>query len=183
MPYTVWSNDRLIGESDLDYIANTSQVKFGDFSATEFGEQIITLRMAPRKAVCAHASLDEVEALHKQRESIPLELRAPDGRVIPTDDIEITDLDWLLTLAPLHPVEDDWQGDLEMAEFELREELEPEDRFQDPLRELLPPEWLDQEDEPAFDEFDIPDVEFGEEDAPPPNFPRYQIQVHIKHGG
>ena len=151
MPYTVWSNDRLVGETDLDYITNTSESKFGDFDATEYGEQIISDRMAPRKAVCARASLDEVEQANRQRESIPLELRAPDGRVVATDDIEITDLEWLLSLAPLHPIADDWRADL---------------------------------DQPTeFDEFDVPEMELADGDEPPPDFPRYQIQVRIKNGG
>lgn len=187
MPYTVWSNDRLVGESALDYIANTSEHKMGDFAATEYGERIIPILMAPRKAVCSRATLEEVEALYTRRETIPLELRAPDGRVIPTDHIEITDLEWLVSLVPPEPLEDDWRADVELAEFELREQFEPEERA-NALMDLLPPEWLQEEHDPLrlFDEFDIPDIEFGEEDdpnAPPPVYPRYQLQVQIMNGG
>jgi hypothetical protein len=189
VPYTVWSNDRLVGETDLDYIANTSEHKMGDFAATEYGEQIIPVLMAPRKAACAHASLDEVELLYTRRETIPLELRAPDGRVIPTDHIEITDLEWLISLAPpIESGEDDWQADAELADFELQEQFQPEERYEDPLKDLLPAEWTQEERDPLrlFDEFDIPDLEFGEmEDpnTPPPVYPRYQIQVQITNGG
>lgn len=188
MPYTVWSNDRLVGESDLDYVASNSQHKIGDFAATEFGEQIIPVLMAPRKATCAHASLEEIELLYDRRETIPLQLRAPDGRVIPTDHIEITDLEWLMSLAtPLDSVPDDWQADLELADIELADALAPDEAFRDQLAELLPPEWLQQQSDPLrFDEFDIPDIEFGqveEPEGPPPEYPRYQIQVQIRNGG
>ena len=188
MPYTVWSNDRLVGESDLDYVASNSQHKIGDFTATEFGEKIIPVLMAPRKAVCAHASLEEIELLYDRRETIPLELRAPDGHVIPTSHIEITDLEWLMSLAtPIESMPDDWQADMELAEMELHGELAPEDEFRDEIAELLPPEWLQEQSDPLrFDEFDIPDIEFGqveESEGPPPEYPRYQIQVEISKGG
>lgn len=188
MPYTVWSNDRLVGESELDYVANNSQHKMGDFTATEFGEQIIPVLMAPRKAVCAHASLEEIELLYDRRETVPLELRAPDGRVISTEYIEITDLEWLMSLAgPLESTPDDWQADMELAAMELQGELAPDEEFRDELADLLPPEWLQMQSDPSrFDEFDIPDIEFAdveETEGPPPEYPRYQLQVQIKNGG
>ena len=75
-----------------------------------------------------------------------------------------------------------------MAEIELQEQLQPEQRYEDPLEGLMPPEWAQPERDPLrlFDEFDIPDIELGEIDdpnAPPPVYPRYQIQVQIKNGG
>ena len=62
MPYTVWCNDRLVGESDLDYIANSDDHWTGDFVPTPYGEQIIPILMGPRKAIVAHddAALREV---------------------------------------------------------------------------------------------------------------------------
>jgi len=180
--YTVWHNDRLVGESDLDYVANTSELKFGDFTATEYGESLIRVLMAPRQAVCARASLAEIEALYSRRQTIQLELRAPDGRVIPTDNIEITDLDWLVTLGADSP--DDWQADLELARADLHEELLAGDDDESERIDVLPPEWLnDDHDEPDFDEFDVPDLEFSDQDMAPQEFPRYQIQVRIQHGG
>jgi hypothetical protein len=182
VPYSVWCNDRLVGETDLDYIANTSEHKMGDFEASEYGEQLIPVLMAPRKAVCAHAPMEVIERLYTTREQVKLELRASDGRVIPTDHIEITDLEWLLSLAG--DIEDDWQSDLAMAEAELAMELEPPEDEEGEQLDVIPPEWLDDEDEDAlFDEFDVPDIELEDPNAPPPNFPRYQIQVTITNGG
>ena len=161
MPYTIWSNDRLVGESDLDYLTNTSELKLGDFTATEHGEEIIAVLMAPRQAVCSRAPYDEIEALCTRRESVPLELRSPSGRVIPTDDIEITDLEWLLSLTPVAWRDDDWQPDVDMPELHADLETLPD---------------LD------LDEFDVPDIEIAEPDQQP-MYPRYQIQVRIKGGG
>lgn len=180
-PFTVWSEGELVGETHLDYVANTSEVKFGDFAATEFGERVIAIRMAPRKALCAHAPSKEVEALHACRESVSLELRAPDGRNVPTEDIEITDLEWLISLAPTQDVEESWEDDLRLSEFELADELQPEPPFRDELAELFPPDPADLEDVSWPDDYG--EASELSADSPLPEFPRYQIQVHIKGGG
>lgn len=181
MPYRVFCNDRLVGETDLDYIANTPEHKMGDFEATEYGEQIIPVLMAPRRAVCAHASMDEIERLYTKREQVRLELRAPDGCVVHADHIEITDLEWLISLSS--DIEDDWQADLALAKAELALELEPPEDEEGEQLDVIPPEWLDDESDELFDEFDVPDIEQGDPNSPPPNFPRYQIQVMIANGG
>lgn len=181
MPFTVWCNDRLVGETDLDYLANTSEHKTGDFAATEYGEQLIPILMAPRKALCAHQPMELIERLYSRREELRLELRAPDGRVIPTNYIEITDLEWLVSLVP--PDMEDWRADLELAEAELALELEPPEDEEGERLDVIPPEWLDDDEDPQFDEFDVPDLEREDPNAPPPEFPRYQIQVELTSGG
>ena len=174
MLYTVWCNDRLLGESELDYIANTEKHKMGDFHATPHGEELIPVLMAPRKALMARESMASVEAAHARREALRLELRGPDGQVIPAHHIEITDTEWLLSLVP--HIEDDWQADLSLAEAELREELSPGDEDDSEQISADPPPWIDDEDE-DLDEFDVPDVELGDDHRPPRDFPRYQLQV------
>ena len=173
MPYTVWCNDRLVGESDLDYIANTDDHKMGDFAATEYGEELIPVLMAPRKAMMAHEPDDSVDALFTRREAIPLVLRDPTGAVVPASHIEITDTEWLISLVP--DIEDDWQTDLALAEADLREELAPSDDDGSEQISADPPPWVDDEEE-DLDEFDVPDVEISD-DRPPREFPRYQLQV------
>jgi hypothetical protein len=173
VPYTVWCNDRLVGESDLDYIANTDEHMMGDFVATEFGEELIPILMAPRKAMMAREPMASVESLFERRQGIPLVLRDPAGAVMPAELIEITDTEWLLSLAP--DIEDDWQADLALAEAELREELAPSDDDGSEQISADPPPWIDDEDE-DLDEFDVPDVELAD-DGPPREFPRYQLQV------
>jgi len=172
VPYTVWCNDRLVGESELDYIANTDEHMMGDFAATAFGEELIPVLMAPRKAMMAHESRDRIDAAFARREAIPLELRDPAGTVVPGGLIEITDTRWLLSLATR--IEDDWQADLAIAEAELREELAPSEDDDSEQISADPPPWIDDEDD-ELDEFDVPDVEIG--GRPPREFPRYQLQV------
>ena len=181
--FTVWSDGRLVGESALDYIANTSEVKFGDFIATRFGEQLIAIRMLPRQAVCAHAPWTKIEEYQARRDAIRLELRAPNGNSIRTDDIEITDLDWLMTLVRPHE-KDDWESDIELADAELQQELDRDKRERDEEHDLIPRELLDQE----WETIDVEAPDFSQEAASEGegeamDFPRYQIQVWISNGG
>ena len=172
MPYTVWCNDRLVGESDFDYIANTDEHWMGDFAPTPYGEQIIPILMGPRKATMARDDSGLSEATARASE-LPLELRAPDGSLVPGADVHITDTEWLLSLAG--SIEDDWQSDLALAAAELREEFEPTEDDESEQISAEPPPWIDDEDD-DLDEFDVPDLELGD-DRPPREFPRYQVQV------
>lgn len=175
MPFTVWCNDRLVGESELDYIANTADHQMGDFAATEYGEQLIPRLMEPRMAIMARASADEIRAAESRREALQLELRGPDGAVIPAMHIEITDTEWLLSLAG--DIEGDWQADAAISEAELLDELLPHDDDDAERIHADPPPWIDDESD-ELDEFDVPDVELGGDDGRPPReFPRYQLQV------
>lgn len=153
MPYSVWCNDRLVGESELDYIANTDDHKMGDFAASAFGEELIPILMAPRKAMMARASRAEILRAQARREEIPLQLRGPDGAVVPAAHIEITDSAWLLEIAETHVPDD---GEFERIDSD-------------------PPPWIEDESD-ELDEFDVPDVELDSE-AAPEDFPRYQLQV------
>jgi hypothetical protein len=172
VPYTVWCNDRLVGESDLDYIANTDEHMMGDFAATPYGEELIPILMGPRKAMMARASRESIVAAMARREANPLQLRDPAGAVVPSALIEITDTEWLMSLATR--IEDDWQADLALAEAELSEELAPSEDDDSEQISAEPPPWMDDEDD-DLDEFDVPDLELG--DRPPREFPRYQLQV------
>ena len=172
MPYTVWCNDRLVGESDLDYIASSDEHWMGDFVPTPYGEQIIPILMGPRQAIVASdaAALQDAGAPAPQ---LPLQLRAPDGSLVAGADVHITDTEWLLSLSVPH--EDEWQADLALAEAELREELDPSEDDDSEQISADPPPWIDEEDD-ELDEFDVPDLELGE-GLPPREFPRYQLQV------
>lgn len=173
MPYTVWCNDRLVGESDLDYIANTDEHWMGDFAPTPYGEQIIPVLMGPRTAMLARDDAGPAEASARAI-ALPLELRAPDGSLVPGADVHITDTEWLLSLAG--NIEDEWQADVAMAEAELREELAPSEDDDSEQISADPPPWIDDDADDDLDEFDVPDLELGD-DRPPREFPRYQVQV------
>jgi hypothetical protein len=178
--FTVWCDGQLVGRSSLDYIANTSEVKFGDFTATRYGEQLIAIRMLPRQAQCAHAPLEKIKEYQARRDAIELELRAPGGRAIPTDDIEITDLDWLMTLAPSIST-DEWEMDAGMANLELVEELDR--RPGEDLDDLIPAELLECDEGIDARDSDGCEIVAYEPDGNASEFPRYQIQVRIKNGG
>ena len=171
MPYTVWCDDRLVGESALDYIANTDDHWMGDFVATPFGEEIIPIMMAPRVAMLAREDDARIQEAQRRRDELALELRGPDGVLIPTQLIEITDTRWLLEISESRG----WG--LDSDDSELRDELEVSDDGGFERIDADPPPWLDEEDD-ELDEFDVPDVEFeGGSVEPPPDFPRYQLQV------
>lgn len=176
--FTVWCEGELVGESDLGFLANTSQVKLGHFAATEYGERIIAIRMAPRKALCARASWNEIEALEACREAAPLELRAPDGRIVSTDDIEITDLEWLCSLIPSE--EADWQADLHESDEDLLELILPETEPADELDDILEASISSAEDLRSQEQWAFtPDLAWLDESE----HPRYQVQVQIRGGG
>jgi hypothetical protein len=146
----------------------------GDFAATAFGEEIIPVLMAPRVALMS-GDREAIPAAEALRDALRLELRDPDGRAIPTLRITITDTEWLIGLDG--ETSDDWETDVEIAEADLREELQPSEPDDAERMDAIPPPWLeDDDDAAAFDEFDVPDLEFAAEpDAHP--FPRYQIFV------
>lgn len=122
MPYTLWSRNRLVGESALDYLANTARHRVGDFHPTEFGESIMPTLTGVREAVLelgrlttglrADAAIEtstgpdirssteyaDVAEAKAHLDALELELRGPDGSVIPTSSINIRDtqavIDW-----------------------------------------------------------------------------------------
>lgn len=179
--FSIWSEGELVGETRLDYVANTSEVKLGDFTATEYGERFIAIRMAVRKALMTGASHQEIVTLQACRDAATLVLKAPDGHAVTTDDIEITDLEWLISLAPLEPPDESWEDDVRSSEMELREELQPDTLVLDELAELIHPSLFGADEElwSAEEEFSWE----SELNEPLADFPRYQIQVRISGGG
>jgi hypothetical protein len=187
--YTIWSRGRLLGESDLDYETAFPDSRFGDFNPTEYGEKLMPMATGlsralidlsrsrdnwwslPHSCRCdamrrtteyadAKAAEDHVEALE-------LELRGPDGRVIPTSSIGIQDTDFLLQL-----------GEEALGEFDSidvgADALSAEELSTIELDAAALEEWfhdledLDREAEPW---------ETGDwKDRP---FPRYQIYVEL----
>ncbi|MEX2179048.1 MAG: hypothetical protein WD801_10080 [Gemmatimonadaceae bacterium] len=93
-------------------------------------------------------------------ESLELELRGPDGSVIPTESIGLQDTEYLLALASEADPNDTWESDLEPP-------LDPELEAAIDHDERLINEWFSQATVP----------EWEEDDAGPPAFPRYQIMV------
>ena len=181
MPYTLWSKDRLLGESELDYIGNTDKIMMGDFVATPQGEALMHVITGVRRAIIElgrarravqsgdrwqatairtseeYADVAEATA---HLEGLELELRDPHGQRVPTDWIDVTDTEYTLSLA------NDFE--LEELEAELREQTDPE-----VLAEIEQDAALMDEHFAAIEAEGPPDFE------PESVFPRYQIQVQL----
>ena len=116
MTYSLWSHGELLGESALDYVRVTNTLRTGDLQLTQKGLTVIGRLTQTRddsyrsaRRVNMERSDSGVEsseptlradlsALQDQYDAIALELRAPNGQVIRTDDIHVTDTEFLLAI-------------------------------------------------------------------------------------
>ena len=185
MPYTVWSHGRLLGESALDYRRVFPRHRMGDFFPTEAGEKAMpiatgvsqagadlvkSLSGAPpgsraRTHLRETSEYADLAAAENQYDALELELHGPDGKVIPTEWIDLRDTEFLLSLTG-----DEAEG----SGLELDFSSEGEDDFGDP-----PPGFGD--DAPDFELEN--DFDCDHDDAPwRPElvFPRYQVQVMLR---
>jgi hypothetical protein len=160
MPYTLWSKGRLLGHTELDFIANTATAKMGWFHPTEVGEEIIEIITEPSRVVLGYARGVDAEqfradltAAGNRVEALELELHDPAGVVLSVEDIGINDTHRLLALAAEH--EGEFEDDV------IDEELQAAiDHDMEVLR------FDDMEDE-------------SQPWAEPTEFPRYQILVFM----
>lgn len=175
MPYTLWSRDRLLGESELDYVRCFEKHRMGDFHPTELGEKLMPVVTGVARAVLSMArSRDgyasgvgtteyaDTAAAQTHYLALELELRGPDGSVIPTEWIDVRDTEFLQSLVDDRERDEDIFGSPEDSEFDP--ELE------------------------AAIEHDLAIIEEWHADDPPtdesfeaPTFPRYQIQVGLEN--
>lgn len=121
MPYTLWSHDRLLGQSDLDYMQIRDRHVIGDFEPTTLGESLMPLVTGETRALLDFARTSrenhgrygfsegyegmqrtteyaDLAAARTHRESLELQLRAPDGSLVPTEWIDVRDIELLLSL-------------------------------------------------------------------------------------
>ena len=126
MTYTLWSHGQLLGESALDYVRVIPKLRTGDLHLTERG-LIVFERISQTHADGyysarrlnhnrAHGALDGLEekTLHAdlaaeqdQYAALALELRAPNGSVIGTEGIHVTDTEYLLNIDRERDEEDE----------------------------------------------------------------------------
>lgn len=175
MPYTLWSRDRLLGETELDYVRCFEKHRMGGFHPTEMGEKLMPVITGVAKATLNLArsissesdssATDTTEyadtvAAQAHYDALELELRGPDGAVIPTEWIDVRDLEFLEALVDEREREEDIFGSSE------DEAIDPE------LEAAI------QHDLAIIDEWhanDPPEDESWEEPEPL----RYQIQVGL----
>jgi len=161
MTYSLWSGGRLLGTSDLDYVRCVDRQRTGDLYPTEQGEALLPIACGVPPTVRAHGDFlhPAVREAIERADALALELRGPDGEVIPTEDLFVQDTEHLLSLAPapewpdaLEPTADE---DVDAADFA------PDDT------ELL--------DAPEFDF----EAELAESDGEERVWPRYQLMVTL----
>ena len=162
MTYTLWSNGDQLGESELDYVRVIPNLRTGDLHLNEKGLRLMerlcqyradayyTMRRLNKNPLedSDRKTLDaDLAAQQDQYEALALELRAPDGSVIPTDDIYVSDTEYLIKIGQEAFEEDE----NELANAPLDHGLSPDDlkALEDDLAQLeqdFPP-WM--ADEPA----------------------------------
>jgi hypothetical protein len=183
MPYTLWSRGRLLGESELDYRRAFARHRMGDFHPTDVGSRLMPIAtgVSPagvelsRKIMRTSGRLDDAArntseyadfaAAADHCEALALELRAPDGSVIPTEWIDVRDLDFLTSLV----IEDD----LAMGEGGSEPLGDIDDEFSESWDELLSGADYD------GDVFG-PEIENDDEWRGSSEGPRYQLQVMLR---
>lgn len=115
MTFTLWSRGELLGESTLDYARVIPHLRTGDLYPTEKGvivferlsqfraDAYYAARRINEKATFDESDLQTVHAdlaaQHNHYEALAMELRTSEGVVIPTDDIWVTDTEYLLSIA------------------------------------------------------------------------------------
>lgn len=118
MTYTLWSHGELLGESALDYVRVFPLLRTGDLQVTPKGLIVLdrlsqthadayqTARRLNREKSQGTADASDEKALfadlaaeQDQYEPLVLELRAPNGAVIATEDIWVRDVEYLLAIG------------------------------------------------------------------------------------
>ncbi|MGH7679028.1 MAG: hypothetical protein ACRENU_11220 [Gemmatimonadaceae bacterium] len=108
--YSLWSRGRLLGHSKLDYKRCMPRLRTGDLAPTAVGESLMHVVTGVRQAWidAMHVAVREesvarpenfvrttefadVSAAQSRFDALDLELRDPQGTVIPTDDIHVLD--------------------------------------------------------------------------------------------
>lgn len=199
MPYTIWSRGRLLGTSNLDYARSLPGLRAGDFEPTEVGERLLPIitgvgpalrglyRLVHAERASGRASDEDLGAGFPERirktteyadavsvgnelESLALELRDPDGAVVPTDSIAVQDTEYLLSLGR--------EGG------ELYEELADDEALA--ASEMFGDDETFEEDEDVLHDIELLRDGFDDDEdddepwRPPRPFPRYQLFITLE---
>lgn len=162
MPYTLWSRDRLLGETDLGFIYRENGFRCGWFHPTEIGERLMPAATGVAPAMRMEYTIGPDETLHADvlaasdaEEALELEVRGPDGLRIEMESIWIVDTHYLLSIP-----ENDLLDEDEMYKLTPEQEAEVE-------------EWVAQWREEHAGE------EWREDEGEEVDLPRYQLQVRL----
>lgn len=176
----------MVGESDLDYERVFPDSCFGDFIPTEYGEKLMPIVTGVSRALLelsrtrdkwqdlplpnrrdvmrSTTEYGDTKAAEDQFEALELELRGPNGAVIPTSCIGIQDTEWLLQWSEDRPNEIDADGIAEQLSAEELSEIEAD----------TAEEWFEE-----LEDFDHDREPWETGDWKERPFPRYQIHVEL----
>jgi len=196
MPYTLWSRGRLLGETELEFARYAPLNRGGGFWPTVVGSKLMpvatgvtvaSIELATKSRRLERAGSpegdrsDDVTAqIHESTEyadylaamdrlnALELELRDPDGNVVPNEWIDIRDTEFLTNLS---------ERDLEAErdDPELLEDLDAQ--FQADIAHDL--HALGIERDPMSDAPFVPREASDDQDLARRPFPLYQIHVRL----
>lgn len=182
MSYTLYSRNRLLGETELEYHTESITHRMGAFDPTRFGETLMPVITGVQRLLHEHALRDEsacdaadgagiddvflgdMVAAESHLASLELELRAPDGSVVPTEWIGVQDTEeltrWAERMATKFPeryaLEESGDDEIDAA---VAHDME------------LIDSWIEERESGDGG---------WESDEPGGEFPRYQISVELK---
>ena len=196
MTYTLWSHGRLLGESPLDFIRCMPKLRVGFLYPSALGERLLPVAggASPASIKFCRASRNvDTRDWHRlgehaayldavrEADALKLELRGPDGRVIPTEDVCVRDYETLLNLTG-EAMEDTFEDELEYEE--LREEF-GEETLHSLCFDDLDATWDPESDEDDPFEFDDEDTNAPWRQRPEEpeerRWSRYQLQITLIH--
>jgi hypothetical protein len=187
LTFTLWSRGRLLGETALDYQCPIPLMRAGDLCVTELGLRLLSRVTETRgdglwAAHALNTDQDDGHAPEEERrrllevcadlsaaanyqQALELELRRPDGSVVPTERIDINDTEFLRAFGEAYEEEIDAIPGVERA-FD-----EPPGR----------PPWTSEDD--LFDELGIFESEPDLADTcDAPETARFQLMVTLDDG-
>jgi hypothetical protein len=195
MSYTLWSRGRLLGTSELNYRRVFARHRMGDFYPTDVGAKLMPIAtgVSPTGIGLARVSGTSAESPNSlseeeirktseyadfaaavgHQEALELELRDPDGAVIPTEWIDVRDTEFLLSLLG----DDFMEGigrDADVRQWDSDDSDSCDDDTADDFDA-----WLDSRGAGAWS----PEIEESDDDHDAKEFPRYQLQVMLRDAG
>lgn len=161
MRYTLWSRDRLLGETDLDFIYREHGFRCGWLHPSELGERLLPSATGVPPALRTLYSIGpdptaraDVAAAVDLEAAFELQLRRPCGAVVATESIAVIDTHYLLAIGA--------------SDDELCDE-DSLDVQEDAQRDMPLEAWSSDGDEVNVQTFSMEESDL----------PRYQIQVEL----
>jgi hypothetical protein len=162
MSYTLWSRNRLLGETDLGFIYRENGFRCGWFHPNALGERLMPAATGVPPAMRAEYTIGpdatlsaDIRAAVDAEEALELEVRGPDGKRVETEEVWVVDTHYLLSIP-----ENDLIDEEEMYKLTPEQEAEVEEWVAEWREAHAGEEWREDEEEAV-------------------EFPRYQLQLRL----